>query len=44
VNCVNDDGWMYITQTKVDDKITIRFQIGQFDVTEADIIFAYDVM
>ena len=44
VNCVNDDGWMYITQTKVDEKIAIRFQIGQFDVTAADIIFAYDVM
>tara|TARA_B110000093_G_scaffold130494_1_gene139481 strand:+ start:94 stop:939 length:846 start_codon:yes stop_codon:yes gene_type:complete len=44
VNCVNDDGRIYITQTKVDGKIAIRFQIGQFDVTEADILFAYDVM
>ena len=44
VNNVNDDGRIYITQTKVDGKIAIRFQIGQFDVTEADIIFAYDVM
>ena len=44
VNCVNDDGRIYITQTKVNGKIAIRFQIGQFDVTEADILFAYDVM
>ena len=44
VNCVNDDSRIYITQTKVEGKIAIRFQIDQFDVTEADIIFAYDVM
>jgi len=44
VNRVNDDGRIYITQTKVDEKIAIRFQIGQFDVTEEDILFAYDVM
>jgi aromatic-L-amino-acid decarboxylase len=44
VNRINDDGQIYITQTKVDGKIAIRFQIGQFDVTEADIQFAYTVM
>ena len=44
VNRINDDGRIYITQTKVDSRIAIRFQIGQFDVTEADILFAYDVM
>jgi aromatic-L-amino-acid decarboxylase len=44
VNRVNDDGQIYITQTKVDGEIAIRFQIGQFDVTEEDILFAYDVM
>ena len=44
VNRINDDGQIYITQTKVDGKIAIRFQIGQFDVTEADIQFAYKVM
>ena len=44
VNRINDDGRIYITQTKVDGRIAIRFQIGQFDVTEADILFAYDVM
>ena len=44
VNRINDDGQIYITQTKVDGKIAIRFQIGQFDVTEADIQFAHKVM
>ena len=44
VNRINDDGQIYITQTKVDGKIAIRFQIGQFDVTEADIQFAYKVI
>lgn len=44
VNRVNDDGRMYITQTKVDGAIAIRFQIGQFDVTKVDIDFAFDVM
>lgn len=44
VDRVNDDGQIYITQTKVDGKIAIRFQIGQFDVTQEDILFAYDVM
>jgi aromatic-L-amino-acid decarboxylase len=44
VNRINDDGRIYITQTKVDGRIAIRFQIGQFDVTETDILFAYDVM
>ena len=44
VNRVNDDGRMYITQTEVDGAIAIRFQIGQFDVTKADIDFAFNVM
>lgn len=44
VNRLNDDGRIYITQTKVDGQSAIRFQAGQFDCTEDDIMMAYDVM
>ncbi len=44
VNRVNDDGRIYLTQTRVDGQIVVRFQIGQFDATEADVQIAYDVI
>ena len=44
VNRVNSDGRIYITQTRVDGRIAIRFQVGQFDATAADIDTAYDVL
>jgi aromatic-L-amino-acid decarboxylase len=44
VNRINDDGRIYITQTNVDGQIAVRFQIGQFDVTQDDVQFAYDVI
>ena len=44
VNRINDDGRIYITQTEVDGQIAVRFQIGQFDVTQEDVHFAYDVL
>ena len=44
VNRLNDDGRIYITQTKVDGQSAIRFQAGQFDCTKDDIMMAYDVM
>ena len=44
VNRVNDDGRIYITQTRVEGRIAIRFQVGQFDATEADVAIAYDVL
>jgi aromatic-L-amino-acid decarboxylase len=44
VNRINDDGRIYITQTQVDGQIAVRFQIGQFDVTQEDVHFAYDVL
>ncbi|AXI46581.1 aspartate aminotransferase family protein [Sulfitobacter sp. SK012] len=44
VNRLNDDGRIYVTQTRVAGDIAIRFSIGQFDVTKADIDFAYDVL
>ena len=44
VNRINDDGRIYITQTQVDGQITVRFQIGQFDVTQDDVQCAYQVL
>ncbi len=44
VNRVNDDGRIYLTQTKVDGQMVVRFQVGQFDATEEDVLFAGDVI
>jgi aromatic-L-amino-acid decarboxylase len=44
VNRINDDGRIYVTQTLVNGAVVIRFQVGQFDVTEADVMGAFDVL
>lgn len=44
VNRINDDGRIYITQTQVDGQIAVRFQIGQFDVTQDDVQCACQVL
>jgi aromatic-L-amino-acid/L-tryptophan decarboxylase len=44
VNAINNDGRIYLTQTRVDEQIAIRFQVGQFDVTEHDIHASFDVI
>ncbi|WP_372615037.1 pyridoxal phosphate-dependent decarboxylase family protein [Aquicoccus sp.] len=44
VNAINDDGRIYLTQTRTGDALVIRFQAGQFDATEDDIATAYDVI
>jgi aromatic-L-amino-acid decarboxylase len=44
VNRINDDGRIYVTQTRVAGRIVVRFQVGQFDCTQADIDTAYDVL
>lgn len=41
---INDDGRIYLTQTRVDGKVAIRFQAGQFDMREADADMAFDVI
>jgi aromatic-L-amino-acid decarboxylase len=41
---INDDGRIYLTQTKVDGQIVIRFQAGSFELTEADTEAAFDVI
>jgi aromatic-L-amino-acid decarboxylase len=44
VNAINDDGRIYLTQTRVDGRVAIRFQAGQFEMTEADAEAAYEVI
>ncbi|WP_192178837.1 pyridoxal phosphate-dependent decarboxylase family protein [Mesorhizobium amorphae] len=44
VNAINDDGRIYLTQTRVDGRVAIRFQAGQFEATAADVDAAFDVV
>ncbi len=44
IEAINADGRIYLTQTRLDGKVVIRFQVGQFDCTEADVMTAYDVI
>jgi aromatic-L-amino-acid decarboxylase len=44
VRRINDDGRIYLTQTKVDGRTAIRFQAGQFDMREDDMRMARDVI
>jgi len=44
VNAINDDGRIYLTQTKVDGRVAIRFQAGQFESTAADVDAAFTVI
>lgn len=44
VNAINDDGRIYITQTRTNGALVIRFQAGQFDATIDDVNMAYDVI
>lgn len=44
VNAINDDGRIYLTQTRLDGALVIRFQVGQTQVTEDDVIAAGEVI
>ncbi len=44
INAINDGGRIYLTQTRTDGKLVIRFQAGQFDCTQDDIDTAFDVI
>jgi aromatic-L-amino-acid decarboxylase len=44
VNAINDDGRIYLTQTRVDGALVIRFQAGQFETTRDDVMMAHDVI
>lgn len=41
---INDAGDIYLTPTKVDGRTAIRFQVGQFDTTRADVEAAFEVI
>lgn len=44
VGAINDDGRIYLTQTKVDGQSVIRFQAGSFDMTEEDADTAFNAI
>jgi aromatic-L-amino-acid decarboxylase len=44
VNAINEDGRIYLTQTRVDGQIAIRFQAGSFETTEQDVDQAFNVI
>lgn len=44
VEAINADGRIYLTQTRVDGGVAIRFQVGQFECAEADVMSAYEVI
>ncbi|MCZ4090957.1 pyridoxal phosphate-dependent decarboxylase family protein [Sinorhizobium psoraleae] len=44
VKAINDDGRIYLTQTRVDGRIAIRFQAGQFSMTQDDAETAFKVI
>jgi aromatic-L-amino-acid/L-tryptophan decarboxylase len=44
INRINNDGRIYLTQTKVDGIFVIRFQAGSWDMAETDAKVAYDVI
>jgi len=44
VEAINADGRIYLTQTRVDSRVAIRFQAGQFDCTREDVMTAHGVI
>lgn len=44
VDAINADGRIYLTQTLLDGRKVIRFQVGQFDCEERDVAAAFDVI
>lgn len=44
VSAINEDGRIYLTQTRVDGRVAIRFQAGQFETTRDDVMSALDVI
>lgn len=44
VAAINDGGRLYLTQTRVDGHIAIRFQAGSMETTEEDLDVAFEVI
>ena len=41
---INDDGRIYLTQTRVDGRFAIRVQVGSFDCTREDVMLIAKVV
>lgn len=41
---INDDGRVYLTQTRHHGRLIIRVQVGQFDCTREDVMCVYEVV
>ncbi|MFG1477399.1 pyridoxal-dependent decarboxylase [Xanthobacter sp. V4C-4] len=44
LQAINDGGRIYLTPTRVDGRLAIRFQAGAMSTTEADVASAFDVI
>lgn len=44
INAINDDGRIYLTQTRIDGKFVIRFVAGQFEMEERDADTAFEAI
>jgi aromatic-L-amino-acid decarboxylase len=44
LTAINDDGRLYLTQTRVEGRIAIRFQAGSMEAREADLDLAFEVI
>lgn len=44
VKAINDDGHIYLTQSRLDGQAIIRFQCGSFDMKESDIDIAFETI
>lgn len=44
INAINEDGRIYLTQTRINGALVIRFQAGAFTATERDVEMAFEVI
>lgn len=44
VDRINRDGRIYLTQTRLDGRVVVRFQVGQFECREDDVHAAFDAI
>jgi aromatic-L-amino-acid decarboxylase len=44
IELINDDGRIYLTQTLVDDKLVLRFQVGNFNTSAEDMDIAFKAL
>jgi aromatic-L-amino-acid decarboxylase len=44
VTAINDDGRLYVTQTRVESGVAIRFQTGSMEKTEQDVDLAFEII